>query len=129
MEEEFRSTGIDILGEVAWGTHFCNFYATKQDLLDTLVPYFKAGLVNNEFCLWVTADPISVADATQALRQAVPNYDQYLEANSIEIVPHYQWYLEEGAFKPDRIIEGLHKKLDHVLELGYAGMRVNGNES
>jgi hypothetical protein len=25
------------------GTHFCQFYATSQDLVETLVPYFKPG--------------------------------------------------------------------------------------
>ena len=46
-----RKTGISVIGDRPWGTHFCRFYETKRDLLDTLVPYFKAGLENNEFCL------------------------------------------------------------------------------
>ena len=58
MEEELRKTGIDILGDVPWGTHFCQFYQTKEDLIDILVPYFKAGLENNEFCLWVTSERV-----------------------------------------------------------------------
>lgn len=28
---------IRVIGDVPWGTHFCCFYETKQDLLDTLV--------------------------------------------------------------------------------------------
>ena len=36
-----RKTGIEVIGDVPWGTHFCQFYETKQDLLDVLVPYFK----------------------------------------------------------------------------------------
>ena len=39
---DLRKTGISVVGDVPWGTHFCYFYETKQDLLDTLVPYFKA---------------------------------------------------------------------------------------
>ncbi|MHC4720030.1 MAG: MEDS domain-containing protein, partial [Planctomycetota bacterium] len=54
MEEKARKTGIEIVGDVPWGTHFCQFYQTKDDLIDVLVPYFKAGLKNNEFCMWVT---------------------------------------------------------------------------
>lgn len=41
---EMRVTGVEAIGEVPRGTHFCQFYASKQDLLDILVPYFKAGL-------------------------------------------------------------------------------------
>ncbi len=32
-----RQTGISVIGDARWGTHFCYFYETKQDLLDTLV--------------------------------------------------------------------------------------------
>jgi DcmR-like sensory protein len=53
MTSELRETGISAFGDVGWGTHFCFFYETKRDLLDILVPYFKAGLDNNEFCLLV----------------------------------------------------------------------------
>jgi hypothetical protein len=41
---EVRDTGITAIGDVPWGTHFCQFYQDKQDLVDILVPYFKAGL-------------------------------------------------------------------------------------
>jgi hypothetical protein len=52
MSEKTRKAGINIIGNVPWGTHFCLFYHTKEDLLDILVPYFKAGLENNEFWAW-----------------------------------------------------------------------------
>jgi hypothetical protein len=42
-----RYTGILIIGAGPWGTHSCQFYQEKQDLIDVLVRYFKAGLVAN----------------------------------------------------------------------------------
>jgi hypothetical protein len=40
MATEMPKTGIDVIGDMAaWGTHFCLFYETKEDLLDTLVSY------------------------------------------------------------------------------------------
>ncbi len=50
-ESGLRNTGISVVGDMPWGTHFCHFYDSKQDLLDTLVPYFKAGLDDKEFCV------------------------------------------------------------------------------
>ena len=64
-----RKTGIGLLGEVPWGTHICLFYETKQDLLDTNVDYFKAGLESNDYGLWAISDPISLDEATEALRR------------------------------------------------------------
>ena len=40
MATEMRKTGIDVVGDMAaWGAHFCLFYETKEDPLDTLVSY------------------------------------------------------------------------------------------
>ena len=63
IKKEKRKSGIDIVGDVSWGTHFCQFYQTKEDLLDILVPYFKLGLENNEFFMCVTSEPLKVEDA------------------------------------------------------------------
>ncbi|MDI6871557.1 MAG: MEDS domain-containing protein [Bacillota bacterium] len=65
-----RNTGIDIIGSVPWGTHFCQFYQDKQDLIEILVPYFAAGLQQNEFCMWATCEPLSVEEAQAALYTA-----------------------------------------------------------
>lgn len=49
-----RNSGIALVGDLPWGSHFCQFYTTKQDMLDIVVPYFRAGLEGNELCVWVT---------------------------------------------------------------------------
>jgi hypothetical protein len=74
MATALRNTGLNIIGDVPWGTHFCCFYETKQDLLDTLVPYFKAGLENKELCVWVVSDStlISMEEAKQRWRELFP---------------------------------------------------------
>src|SRR5258708_1736339 len=85
QDRHLRKTGISAVGDMPWGTHFCHFYETKQDLLEILAPYFKAGLENNEFCLWVIAAPVTGAEATRALQQAVPDLAQHLAKRSMEI--------------------------------------------
>src|SRR4029077_9624978 len=102
---------------------------TKEDLLATLVPYFKAGLETNEFCPWVISEPLTGIEAASALRQAVPDLERHLAARSIEIIAHNEWYLKGGAFDPHRVINGWNQKLDQALARGYAGMRVHGNEA
>jgi len=126
-EEEVRKTGIDVIGDAPWGTHFCQFYETKKDLIDVLVPYFKAGLENNEFCMWVTSEPLNKEEATEAMRRAVANFDRYLERGQIEIVPHTEWYLKGGAFNLKRVLNAWVDKLNQALAKGYNGIRVTGN--
>jgi PAS domain S-box-containing protein len=124
-----RKTGIDILGDIPWGLHFCNFYETKQDLLDMLVPYFKAGLENKEFCMWVVShnELITVEEARRALEDAVPNLDQHLADGDIEIINGIDWYLEGNIFNIDRVAGAWDIKLRRALALGYDGMRVSGD--
>ncbi len=127
MEKELRQSGIQAIGSVPWGTHFCQFYHTKQDLVDTLVPYFKAGLENNEFCMWVTAKPLEVTEARDALAAELPDLDRRLREGQIEIIPHTEWYLLGGAFNDDRVLKGWVDKLEQALTRGYAGLRLTGN--
>src|SRR5260370_40642668 len=68
-----RKSGIDVVGDIPWGSHFCFFYDTKEDLVDTLISYCRAGLESDEFCLWVVAEPLTVEQALDALKDAVPN--------------------------------------------------------
>jgi len=128
VKEDFiRETGIDALGSVLWGTHFCLFYRTKQDLLNILVPYFKAGLENNEFCMWITSDPLDPTEAKSAMKEAMPDFDEYLRKGQIEILTYDQWYLEADDFNQQRTLKKWNDKLTEALTNGYAGMRVTGN--
>lgn len=127
MEEKNRKTGIDFIGDVPWGTHFCQFYQTKQDLIDILVPYFKAGLESNEFCIWITSETLGEEEAKEAMRKAVPDFDLCLKKGQIEIIPYTEWYLKDGSFNMQRVLNGWVDKLDQALDRGYDGMRLTGN--
>ncbi len=127
MTTEMRKSGIDVVGEIPWGTHFCLFYETKYDMLDTLVSYCNAGLQSREFCLWVVSEPVTVDEATHALSRAVPNLDRYLADHSIEIASARDWYLQGGTFDLTRVIAGWHEKVARALASGYAGVRVTGD--
>jgi len=127
MSVELRRSGIDILGEIPWGTHFCQFYRTPEDLLDILVPYFTAGLEANEFCMWVTSEPLDKAAAERALAAAVPGFAERVRAGQIEILPHDTWYLAGGGFDSTRVLEAWAEKLRGARARGFDGLRLSGN--
>src|SRR6202140_3408583 len=112
IESEVRATGIRAVGDVRWGTHFFLFYETKEDLLDALVPYFKAGLESGEFCLWAAYRPLTAEEVKHAMRRAVPGFDRYLHNHSIEILPGRQFYLQGGEFDLKRVIRRWDEKLE-----------------
>jgi PAS domain S-box-containing protein len=129
MATELRNTGISVVGEVPWGTHFCTFYETTQDLLDILVPFFKAGLESKEFCLWIISNSelLTMQEATSALQKVVPDLDRHLSEGSIELVLHNKWFLEGGTFDFRKVASRFGEKLDEALAKGYVGMRLNGS--
>ncbi len=124
---EKRKSGIPLVGDLPWGTHFCQFYQTKKDLLDMLIPYFRAGLENNEFCLWVTSDFLTMDDALKAMGEGVPGFSGYLEKGQIEILSQTEFYLKGGKFDAKGTLNRLAGKYDKALSKGFAGMRGSGN--
>ena len=127
MRKNTRDSGIDIIGEIPWGTHFCQFYQTKEDLMDILIPYFKAGLENNELCVWITSQPLEVEEAKEAMRSAVLDIDIYLDKGQIEIIPYTNGYLKKGIFDPDIVVNSWIEKISQALARGYDGLRAAGD--
>lgn len=113
-----KGFGFDIAGNVHYGTHLCYFYETRQDLFDLVIPYFKAGLANNELCVWIAHDPDVGREGLQILRGTVPGFDRHLEAGDFEVV-------EPGR----QIFETLHRRLATALAAGKNGIRVHGDPS
>lgn len=125
MERNLRKTGIDVLGDIPWGTHFCQFYETKEDLLTLLVPYFKTGLENNEYCFWIGSNPFNIEKVVLKLKLSIPFFDEFIARKSFEIIPVTEWYLKQGRFNATEIINKWNSKISNVLERGYEGIRIH----
>ena len=129
MAAALRDSGISVIGDVPWGGHFSIFYETKSDLLDTIALYFRAGLANNEACVWIITDPLTEKGARSALRRRSSDFDRHIAAGNIEILPSHEWYLKGGCVDPKRIIRGWQKKMRAALDKGNEGLRVCGDAS
>ena len=121
-----RKSGVALVGDIAWGTHFCQFYTTKRDLLDVLVPYFRAGLESNEFCVLVTSDFLTRDEALLTMRAEIPGFADYLARGRIEVFPYTDWYLKGGSFDLKRTLAMWKEKHDRALAGGFEGLRVSG---
>jgi DNA-binding CsgD family transcriptional regulator len=126
-EPRLRNTGIRVIGDLPWGAHLCMFYETREDLLDSCVAFFRAGLEHNECCVWAISDPITVDDALDALERGVSGFARHMSAGHIEIIQGREWYLPGGRFDMQRITGGWSEKLAWVLSEGYEGLRASGN--
>jgi PAS domain S-box-containing protein len=92
-----------------------------------MVPYFKAGLESNEYCLWVTAEPLGVIDAARAMRRVLPDYAQYAEKGQIEIITYTEWYYRDGMLDLSSVVDRFIEKHQDAKSGGYEGIRVAGD--
>lgn len=124
---QHTDSGIEAIGGIPWGSHFCQFYETPEDMVGTIVPYFKAGIEAGERCFWVAAAPLGAFEATNALRNAVPDIDRHILQGEMKIVDHDQWEVKQRAQSVDEIIAFWMRGMNDALQSGYAGLRVTGN--
>lgn len=119
-------TGIPGVGRIPFGIHFCHFYTDRKDLADSLVPYFRAGLENDERCLWLTADPFPSTEAQGELASVLPSLPRLIQEGSIRILDADRWYA--GLQTTDVIGRWLQEEGKALAE-GYRGLRIAGNTS
>ena len=121
------TSGISCCGHLHWGAHFCHLYETREDLIDTLVPFFAEGLRNREQCLWIASEPLDVADATAALAGQLPDLGDYLGTGQLEIVDHSEWHTRMGHLDEDSLLQAWIDAEQQALAQGYTGLRTTGD--
>lgn len=113
-----------------WGTHICQFYSRKEDLLKMLVPYFKQGLQRNEACMWLVCD-LTVEEARTALAAAVPDLSRFMARGQMQIRCHTEFYTNpNGTVKmPDLLAEQFVGMAKAMRAKGFEGLRASGSVS
>jgi hypothetical protein len=120
-------SGIPKLGDLPPGSHIGQFYWDQLDLVETLVPFFAAGLGQRERCIWVCSPPLCARDARIALAFVVPDLEERERRGQIDILDHDEWYSSSGQLTPDTVIQGWLAAEEQALAAGYRGLRVSGN--
>lgn len=104
MQERIRPTGIDIVGNVPWGTHFCQFYQSQQDRLDRIL----TNLVSNALKYSPEAAPVLVRaeSADREVRVSVADSGVGIPP---EELPHVfdRYYRAKGAGESEGLGLGL----------------------
>ena len=92
-----------------------------------MIPYFKTGLKNNEFCIWITGELLNEKDITKAMRKSLPEFDYCLTKGQLQIFSYAEWYLKGGIFSPDKVLNTWANNYNQMRAEGYECMRVAGD--
>lgn len=116
--------------DLPWGSHVCQFYNSKEDQLQMLVPYFKQGLERNELCVWLVAD-LTVQEARNALKAVVPDLDRHLANGQMHLRHFAELYTDpNGNVKPAAdLSEQFTAMGSTVSDNGFSGLRASGSVS
>lgn len=109
--------------------HAALFYTSKEEYFNVVVPYLKAGLENDEFCLWVVPETITTREAETYLRKLVEDLDLYIKREQISIREYQDVYLPDGLFIAHKMIEDWAESEADVLQKGFTGLRIAGDGS
>ena len=127
MHSHLTDWGLPGIHQIPFGVHMCNFYRTKEELAEALVPYFVAGVRANERCIWVTAQPLLAVDALAALEAAGLDARAEIERGALLVRDFSDWYAEAGALRGSQVVELWLAEEARALADGYRGLRITGN--
>jgi PAS domain S-box-containing protein len=119
---------VGVFDQIHWGAHLCQLYDSSQDVIDVLVPYFRKGLEENALCLWLAPMPLR-QQVMEALREAIPDLEEYQRRGQIQAIPHTDWYFLDGRFSVSTAIGSAAGALSQARQLGLKGIWVAGDTS
>jgi hypothetical protein len=116
--------------DMPWGTHVCQFYSRKEDLVKMLVPYFKQGLEKNEACVWLVGD-LTVEEAGNALQPVMPGLEYYMASGQMQILHYTEFYTDpSGTVKPAEQLSDQFAEMGSMARTkGFRGLRASGSVS
>ena len=120
-------SGLPGITQIPYGVHMCNFYKTREELIAALVPFFAAGLRNNERCIWITAAPLHAADAIAELEKAHPGAAGAIASGALIVRDYADWYAEAGSLRGNQVVELWFAEEERALAAGHSGLRITGN--
>ncbi len=126
FKSKLRRSGLDFLGDVEWGTHLCLFYQAKEDLPAVIIPYFLAGLENNEACFFFTSNSFTESEAKELIARWIPDSETYIRKGQLNVISYQDWYFKDGGFSVQKQIDSNIIRLKQTMAGGFSGMRTFG---
>ncbi len=114
-----------VVRTIARGDHLCYICGNREAGLALAIPFLKAGLENNERCVYIVDDTPPEA-VLAALEGAGVAAEPLVDAGQLCILGRDDFYLEGGRFDPQRVLDQFTASAAEAQESGYAGLRAAG---
>lgn len=118
---------VDSICKAHFGAHYCLFYRSKNGLVDFLTQYFKQGIDNGEYCMWVTPDIETENMAQKKLSSLAADTGSPIYREKLKFVGTDDWYLRDGHFDTERICQCWEESLNNPDIQCCKGLRATGD--
>lgn len=114
-----------VFRNVPYGTHFCVFNDTEEDLAKVLIPFIKDGLERNDAFIYVASKTRPTSG--DALGKGFPDLDRFFRAGQIKVIVDGEEYYTRNIRNPDQVLAEWLGSYDQTLARGFSGLRVIGS--
>ena len=111
-----------------WGDHICTIFENREQQMSVMVPFMAQGIAAEQRCIWAS-QPASADLFRRRLAAAGADVTTLEASDQLVILPGMDYYLRDGVFDADRIIELTLALYDDSIRAGYAGVRATGDAS
>ena len=131
MAEQKRNKRFNLpvsIDDLKTHDHPCLIYESREERLETVVPFTLSGLKRGEKCIYIidagTADEFKIA-----FKAAGTDIDEYESRGQFSVIHEKDAYTREGFFDPDLMIAQLISENEQALREGYPTLRIVGEMS
>jgi signal transduction histidine kinase len=102
--------------------HPCLIYQTNAELEQAFVPYFQAGLVLGQRCLYFV-DENPKQFAVDAMRAGAFDIDKYIDSGAFQVLTTKDAHLQHGYFEEQKMLAYWLEALEISQQSGFPGLR------
>ncbi len=118
----------DLIRDLKPHDHLCLIYESREEWLETVVPFILSGLERGEKCLYVV-DANTAQEIKTIFEETGSDVDEYERKGQFSVIHERDSYTREGYFDPDLMIALLISETEKALQEGYSALRVTGEMS
>jgi len=119
------ASGLHGTHTIPLGSHLCIFYRSPKEFLRVTASFLKAGLADQELCVWVLPPPLTISLAFAELSHQGEDGPVRQASQQLQIVSAQDWF-SGGTFNVEESLNRLAAFPILARQLGYASVRAVG---
>ncbi len=106
-------------------THMCLIYNSERERKNVISKYIESGILNKEKVMYL-ADNVTKSDIGSWLMETGIDIESEEIQKNLNVVEAEEAYISDGAFSPDKMLEGLKTTQAETMAENYSCLRASG---